>query len=206
MKSKIEEFVQMAAAANSKAGFLVVKQPIGPIARQSDSSVSLVFPGAFNPIHKGHIRMAEIAVEKTGQPCHFEICIDNADKGRVDTDQLVGRCSQNFGSHGLLISPATRFVDKAELFPGATFIVGADTLTRLANVKYYAGEPAQMIAAFETIANAGCQFLVFARRIMSQDSSFTDDDLPDELKQLCRFVPREEFEMDISSTELRESK
>ncbi|HEX2474763.1 MAG TPA: hypothetical protein VHK01_08460, partial [Lacipirellulaceae bacterium] len=43
-----------------------------------DSDV--LFPGAFNPLHDGHLRMAEVAQAHYGVPVTFELSIANVDK------------------------------------------------------------------------------------------------------------------------------
>eukprot|EP00899_Mesostigma_viride_P007687 jgi/Mesvir1/1691/Mv21152-RA.2 len=37
-------------------------------------------PGSFNPVHRGHLRLLEIAARKAGQPACFELSVINADK------------------------------------------------------------------------------------------------------------------------------
>ena len=44
------------------------------------STPELIFPGSFNPLHDGHLRMRELAEKKTGMRATFEICARNADK------------------------------------------------------------------------------------------------------------------------------
>ena len=38
------------------------------------STPELIFPGSFNPLHDGHLRMRELAEKKTGMRATFEIC------------------------------------------------------------------------------------------------------------------------------------
>ncbi len=95
------------------------------------------------------------------------------------------------------------FVEKAALFPGALFIVGADTLVRIGHCRYYGHDSAAVDAAMKQIAQHGCRFLVFGRLIDGQFGSFADLELPDSLRKLCDEVPADAFRDDISSTELR---
>ena len=60
-----------------------------------------------------------------------------------------------------------------------------------------------MRASFADLAEKGNRFLVFGRTV---DGVFRDQsnlNLPAELVELCEFVDRPEFDMGISSTELR---
>ena len=38
------------------------------------STPELIFPGSFNPLHDGHLKMRELAEKKTGMRATFEIC------------------------------------------------------------------------------------------------------------------------------------
>ena len=47
----------------------------------SDKAIpELIFPGSFNPLHDGHLKMREMAENKTGMRATFEICARNAVK------------------------------------------------------------------------------------------------------------------------------
>ncbi len=53
-----------------------------------------IFPGAFNPLHAGHRRMAEIARKRLGVPVEFEISIENVDKLPLDYLEIARRLEQ----------------------------------------------------------------------------------------------------------------
>jgi len=46
---------------------------------------------------------------------------------------------------------------------GVAFVVGQDTAERLVMEKYYGGTSAGLLAAFESVADAGCSFIVAGR-------------------------------------------
>lgn len=161
-----------------------------------------IFPGAFNPLHDGHRRMAEITEQLLGVPVEFEISIENVEKPPLDFTELEQRAAQ-FAGQTLWFTRAATFERKAELFPGATFVVGADTIRRIADPRYYGGNPAAAAAAIARIATAGCRFLVFGRNAEGQFQSLLKLNLPEGLVALSREVPEQAFRADMSSREIR---
>jgi tetratricopeptide (TPR) repeat protein len=167
--------------------------------------VRAVFPGAFNPLHAGHRRMAQIAGEMLDTPVAMEISILNVDKPPLDYQEIERRLDQFAPDQRVCLTRAATFEEKSALFPGATFIVGLDTLRRIADPRYYADDCAACLAAIQRIAERGCRFLVFGRNVGTGFMRLSDLDLPDVLRSICREVPAEEFREDVSSTEIRKS-
>jgi hypothetical protein len=161
-----------------------------------------IFPGAFHPLHEGHRRMAQVAAEELGRPVEFEISIENVDKPPLDFGEQARRAEQ-FAAAPLWLTRAPTFVEKCRLFPGATFVVGADTIERIGEPRYYGGEAARDAALAELRA-AGARFLVFGRSAQGKFAGLEDLALPEALRSLCQGVPAERFRLDISSTELRQ--
>ncbi len=162
----------------------------------------VLFPGAFNPFHSGHKRMAQIAAARYGSPVTFELSITNVDKPPLDFIEIADRISQ-LQPERVLLTRAATFVEKAQIEPGCIFVVGADTLERIGNPVYYGDNRARRDAAIAAIAEAGCRFLVFGRSTGAQFYSLSDYNLPAALRALCDEVPEAEFREDVSSTELR---
>ena len=169
----------------------------------AESRPRVVFPGAFNPIHVGHRRMAELASQKLGGPVEFEISVINVDKPPLDFIEMKRRLGQFAPHETVWFTRAATFEEKSARFPGANFVLGADTLQRLADPRYHGRDPAAWRAAMERIAERGCRFLVFGRRIADQFLRLSDLDLQPPLRELCHEVPFEEFHEDVSSTQLR---
>ncbi len=167
-----------------------------------EHSAGLVFPGAFHPIHHGHRGMARWVETKFGRPVEFEISVENVDKPSLDYTEIAERLKQFAPNEVVWLTRAATFVEKARIFPGATFIVGADTAQRLGETRYYASREARD-AAIAEIARLGCRLLVFARKVGGRLRTLDELDIPDELRAICTGVDPEEFREDISSTELR---
>ncbi len=163
-----------------------------------------IYPGAFNPMHQGHRRIAELARESYGLAVEYEISIENVDKPPLDYYEIARRTDQFGPGETVWLTRAATFVQKAELFPGATLLVGADTLRRIADPRYY-GSPAACRCALEDIASRGCRFLVFGRDLGMGFVRLADLELPDVLRDICREVPLSEFREDVSSTALRKA-
>jgi hypothetical protein len=162
-----------------------------------------IFAGAFNPLHDGHRRMAALAEELLGASVEFEISIENVDKPPLELHEIQARVEQFEPHRTIWLTRAPTFAEKVEIFPGATFVVGADTIARIAAPRYYANDIAAAERAVETIASAGCRFLVFGRLWLDGFKTIEEIDLGQRLRAICRQVPENKFRMDISSTDLR---
>jgi nicotinamide mononucleotide (NMN) deamidase PncC len=177
---------------------------VDPHAAAHQTQSAILFPGAFNPPHWGHDRMAEIAARRYGGPVRFELSMTNVDKPPLDFIDIGERLEQLAGRR-VLLTRAPTFVEKARLAPGSVFIVGADTLERIADPSYYGGDVARRDAAIAEIAELKCRFLVFGRWMDGKFSTPAAPPLPAALLALCEDVPESEFRADVSSTELRQS-
>jgi nicotinamide mononucleotide (NMN) deamidase PncC len=161
-----------------------------------------ILAGAFNPCHDAHRDMARIASDMLGAPVEFELSIWNVDKPPLDYLEIAERAAQFGPGETLWLSRAATFLEKAAIFAPATFVVGADTIARIADAKYYGGELACR-QAIEKLAALDCRFLVFGRLLDGGFVSLADLRLPETLRKLCDGVPAAAFRRDLSSTELR---
>jgi nicotinamide mononucleotide (NMN) deamidase PncC len=176
---------------------------VGDHQAAASSSPAIVFPGAFNPLHAGHARMAELAAERLAAPVTFELSIANVDKPPLDFIEIADRLAQLDGRRVLLTRAAT-FAEKAQVAPGCVFVVGVDTLWRIADPKYYGGDAARRDVALASIVERGCRFLVFGRMREGKFVTLRELDLPAPLAALCDEVPETEFRTDVSSSALRD--
>ena len=148
--------------------------------------------------------MAQLAAERTGKPVAYEISVTNVDKPPLDYLEMQARASQFSLREILYFTRAPRFTEKARIFPAATFVVGADTLARIAEPRYYRDTVARDTAIDEFAAHA-IRFLVFGRTEQNRFVTLDDLELPPPLRDLCDGVGADEFREDVSSTAIRES-
>ncbi len=161
-----------------------------------------ILPGAFDPLHDGHRAMREDAARRLGMAVGFELCIANVDKPPLDYVDLNARVAQ-FDSREVVVTNTPTFLAKARtLGGGIVFVVGADTLLRIAEPRYYGGRRARD-AALAELQDCGCRFLVYGRVVAGIFQTLDDLALPDALRTLSEGVPESAFRYDISSTALR---
>lgn len=175
----------------------------GPVPQGEAPPPAAVYPGAFHPLHRGHLRILELAEQILGVPVEPEISIVNVDKPPLDYLEIACRLEQFGPERPVWLTRAATFEEKSRLFPGATFVVGADTLRRIADPHYYGGQRGACEAAIDRIAGRGCRFLVFGRAEQGRFLTLEGLEVPAQLRSICRGVPEAEFREDISSTDLR---
>ncbi len=170
-----------------------------------DRAPKAILPGAFNPLHQGHRQMAAAAAARLGEPVAYELCIRNVDKPPLNFHDMRARRDQFAASEDVWLTNASTFVEKARVFGGATFVVGADTMCRIADAKYY--EHGDVDRAVDELAETGCRFLVFGRALGGDGGdrfvALDDLELPDRLRAMSEGISEAEFRSDVSSTDLR---
>jgi len=165
----------------------------------------IIIPGSFNPFHEGHRKMGEAAISdsphENPEPL-YEISISNADKGKLSGFEVQKRLNAlaDLGIENVVVTDHPTFLEKASLFPGATFVIGADTWYRIIDRKYYDHSEEKCEEALEAIRKQGCKFLVLCRYVNGHYHTLPTDKTT---RGLARGLSEEQFKVDISSTQLR---
>lgn len=181
------------------------------IAAQPDGQLILsaphprvLLPGSFNPVHDGHVLLARVAEEVKQQPLAFEISVTNVDKPPLSNETVRRRLAQFAWKAPVELTRAPTFVEKARLFPQATFVIGADTAERLFVAKYYDGDEDRMHAALEEIGSSGGSFLVAVRvDAAGRLRALSDIAMPRRFADLFVEIPEHRFRLDTSSSAIR---
>lgn len=205
-----EDFAETLAVAGESVDQLVAGaidrisvQPDGQLLLSAPLPV-LLLPGSFNPVHQGHVLLARAAEELRREELAFEISVTNVDKPPLTAEAVRHRIAQFAGKSPVELTRAPTFLDKARLFPRATFVIGADTAERLVAPKYYGDDEDRMHRALDEIGGSGGSFLV-AVRIDAGGRLRTLDDIamPRRFAGLFTEIPVHRFRLDTSSSEIR---
>ena len=171
-----------------------------------NSAPQAILSGAFNPLHTGHLRMAQAAAKLLNQPVTFELSAINVDKPPLTHQTVLDRVAQFAGRWPVFVSNAPTFVEKARLFPGTIFVVGHDTAERILHPRYYQNSQENMLAALAEIRAKGCRFLVAGR--VDHRGAFRNLahlTIPSPFDDLFQPIPDTHFREDISSSQLRKT-
>lgn len=194
------------AVASLAAGELSIVPVRAKRVLQSPVAAKALFPGAFNPLHDGHRRMALLAERKLDAEVVFELSLENVDKQSISVEAVVERLTQFAPQQTICLTRSATFCEKAQLFLNSHFVVGADTVERIADSRYYDNDDASRDCALLQLVDSGVTFLVFGRYVRDRFQTIDDLALPTGLREICVMVSEQTFRMDISSTELRAGK
>ncbi len=170
--------------------------------RTDGISPQLLLSGSFNPLHAGHLALAQAASDFIGQPIAFELPMINADKPAVPQAEASRRLAQFAGRYPVYISNAPTFAEKTQLYGATTFVVGFDTAARILMPRFYNNSERDMTAALTQLSAQGGRFLVAGRIDQHGDYRAAETLIvPEPLQPL--FIPLPNFRVDLSSTQLR---
>jgi hypothetical protein len=191
-----------ALLAGEKSALCV--EPDGRV-REDGPRPALLLPGSFNPLHEGHCALAAVVARQTGAAAAFELTVVNADKPPLAAEEVRRRLTQFAWRAPVWLTRAPTFAQKADLFPGAAFVVGADTAARIVQPRFYGDSAERMAEALGAFRARGCRFLVAGRADARGHFVGPDQiDAPPAFRDLFTAIPESAFRLDVSSTELRE--
>jgi len=161
---------------------------------------TILLPGSFNPLHKGHEELLLAAERISNREGILELSVTNVDKPSLGIVEVERRLLQMKGVYSVVLTCAPTFAEKAELFPGTWFALGYDTAIRLLSPDYHADIPA-MLERFHALET---RFVVAGRLHAGEFQGLENIGIPVGFEELFIPVPETILREDISSTALRQ--
>ena len=172
---------------------------------ESERFNRVLFPGSFNPFHRGHEELSAAVHRLVGLPPSLEISVENVDKPALTRTELDNRLKQVEGRYSVVLTRAPTFLGKSHLFGNCRFAIGYDTAVRLLDPEYYEEGASGLEAALAEMRENGSSFLVAGRTHGGRFMTLEDLALPGSHEEMFEMVPESSFRADISSSEIRAS-
>jgi len=181
---------------------------LGVAAGMDQPANRIIFAGSFWPLHSVHANIAAKVHEITGKPVDLEICVHNVDKPAFNYTNLRDRIAYlqlhqaDPWCGDIHFTSLATFMQKAEYFPGATFVVGWDTFKRISDPKY--GKIDEVV---ETLVRQNAKFIVF-HRIMDGRASYEEGlkEIEPRFLNISQIIPPDVLPpVDMSSSKIRRS-
>lgn len=97
---------------------------------------AVLFPGAFDPPHEGHLGGAERVRQTSRRPVVFATTVDPPHKAALTSAEVLRRAIALEGHDVVFTQGDPLYLDKARRFPGRAFVVGADALVRMLDPRW----------------------------------------------------------------------